>query len=735
MAVVGQQLSESEENDSTEDSTSMLGNCFAAEPRVRQYNPQQMQMVPAGPFYATYHGHDARYLEQLLDGLLALHHQRTTIYLAGDSSLDNKTWLFNQGAPAERWRPAAAHAPAVNGYEQLLQPPRMVCDVTYWMNQILFDLGAPAFALNTAIEATTLASRVGGVQCCIMPSCCGLYEQEVIRDRIRPGDMLVISVGGNDIALAPSIFTVLAMVLLMLTPWPFLFWFHPAVAYFIGLFRFQVQCYADRLTQRTRPAKIGVCMIYNLDERNGESWANMALCILCYTCFPSMLQRRMRLVFELATCRIQVPGSEVVPIALADALDGCCTEDYHQRVEPSVIGGQKMLCRALSYACSGSKTRLLNEVVRALRRCPPSPTMLRPCASFAFLALIGKASGAFEPGYLATAANYTRAALDGYLQGRFGQPAGELPAKGDPALDPCPILNSWPDKVEIDAPNPCNPLASAGGWTSEAPGSGMPLVMTWSQQCSKVGASLVPETTYSLPSGGLFGTSRLVPSLMGNTFQLNDCVGYTRYYIDEKVYHVVGEPDAHACEIYGSCDGSVFLQFIIRDHAGRKIAHTPYLRLFQSSFNIEDTSGLVVAHVERIGHWNPMSKMCSTKGHRWLVKFPDLTLPGASAVFPTAADRWPVAKLVTIMATRDASRLSSGLVSPSVCEVEKTGLLVICMVFLAVALGALYILFLRVGVAPMQNACLDFESSPPKENGGDIKIPEIHGLTKGARSD
>ena len=31
---------------------------------------------------------------------------------------------------------------------------RMVCDVTYWMNQILFDLRAPAFALNTAIEAT-----------------------------------------------------------------------------------------------------------------------------------------------------------------------------------------------------------------------------------------------------------------------------------------------------------------------------------------------------------------------------------------------------------------------------------------------------------------------------------------------------------------------------------------------------------------------------------------------------
>ncbi|CAE7318131.1 unnamed protein product [Symbiodinium natans] len=352
MAVVGH-LSESE-TETTEDSTSMLGSF---EPRIRRAAPQQVRMVPAGPFYATYHGHDAGYLEVLLDGLLALHPQGATIYLAGDSSLDNKTWLFNQGAAAERWRPAGSHAPAVNGYERLLQPPRMVCDVTFWMNQLLCDMRSPAFTINTAIEATTLASRVGGVQFCCFPSvCCGLFEQEqLIRDRIRPCDMLVISVGGNDVALAPSIFTVLAMVLLMLTPWPFLFWFHPAVAYFIGMYKYQVQCYIERLTHRTRPSKIGVCMIYNPDERNGTSWANMALCMLCYTCFPGMLQRRLRLVFELAHCTIQVPGSEVVPIHLADALDGLCTEDYHQRVEPSVIGGQKMarlILHRLGWRCA-----------------------------------------------------------------------------------------------------------------------------------------------------------------------------------------------------------------------------------------------------------------------------------------------------------------------------------------------------------------------------------------------
>lgn len=40
--------------------------------------------------------------------------------------------------------------------------------------------------------------------------------QELIRDRIRSCDMLVISIGGNDIALAPSICTIVAMVLLKL---------------------------------------------------------------------------------------------------------------------------------------------------------------------------------------------------------------------------------------------------------------------------------------------------------------------------------------------------------------------------------------------------------------------------------------------------------------------------------------------------------------------------------------
>ena len=46
--------------------------------------------------------------------------------------------------------------------------------------------------------------------------------------------------------------------------------------------------------------------------------------------------------------RIRIAGTTVVPIALADALDGRDTRDYHQRVEPSIQGGRKIARLILS---------------------------------------------------------------------------------------------------------------------------------------------------------------------------------------------------------------------------------------------------------------------------------------------------------------------------------------------------------------------------------------------------
>jgi len=221
----------------------------------------------------------------------------------------------------------------------------MVGDVSYFMNKILADAGeSDTFVLNTAVEASLLTQRVGGCFGCVCCACPSLWDQDkVIRDSLRPEDMLVVSVGGNDIALLPSIFTVIFMLLLMITPWWLLAPFHPSVLYFCILFNCQIRCYVQMLTKNCKPEKVAVCMIYNLDENaNQESWAGAVLALLCYNCAPKMLQLRMRYVYLLATKNICIPGVEVVPVHLAEALDGKDTLDYIHRLEPSEHGGRKM---------------------------------------------------------------------------------------------------------------------------------------------------------------------------------------------------------------------------------------------------------------------------------------------------------------------------------------------------------------------------------------------------------
>eukprot|EP00960_Hanusia_phi_P045023 756983-Hanusia_phi.AAC.3 len=323
--------------------------------------------VPGGSYYSTYHGHDQSYLERVITRyhcslpllLLTAPSMRRShgaeapaIFLAGDSTLDNKHWLFHGGQSAHSFLEDQTRgeftAPAVNGYEQILEPPLMVKDVSYWMN---FELAekkvdisslppslppSPRVTVLAAVEATTLTSRTGGVQCCCMPTCGGLHAQdELIRQYLKEQDYLVVSVGGNDIALAPSICTIIALLTVMVTPWQVL----------------------GRMASPVRPVPADdiplpatiVCMVYNLDEKNNPSWANSALFCLCYHCAPGILQYRMRVAYDLGVSRVKIPGvRELIPIHLADALDGKDTRDYVARVEPSIAGGRKIACLILS---------------------------------------------------------------------------------------------------------------------------------------------------------------------------------------------------------------------------------------------------------------------------------------------------------------------------------------------------------------------------------------------------
>jgi hypothetical protein len=164
--------------------------------------------IDANSFYCEFYGHKNEHLETLLPRLRA--NSEHLIWTAGDSSLDNKYWVKDT-------------RPAVGVYCNVLQPPRSLADVTYWLNYVSAfrydndDANSvndrkkkhrKYAAINTAVEATTLNERTFN-----------LRPQDIfLRDNISSEDVLIVSIGGNDIAMCPTPCTILSMAGLMCLP-------------------------------------------------------------------------------------------------------------------------------------------------------------------------------------------------------------------------------------------------------------------------------------------------------------------------------------------------------------------------------------------------------------------------------------------------------------------------------------------------------------------------------------
>jgi hypothetical protein len=314
--------------------------------------------VESASFYREYHGHTTSDLTTVLRGLRQDHSE--IVFLAGDSSLDNKFWFGDL-------------ADAVNGYEKILTPPTSKKDIAYWMNLGFQKRRLRNFAvINCAIEESTIGAR----------ACNRLLPQDqFIRDNITSSDVLVISVGGNDVALRPTPATACSVAsLLCCTTTNCLrimtcgcaipcddyclcgclsnvFACPCGMGYMIHLFSARIQSIVSRIVAKTKPRLILVCMIYFLDEKPGNSWAEGVLYALGYNSNPEKLQEVIRQLFRLATKSIKIPGSQVVAVPLFEALNGKDTADYSQRVEPSAKGGQKMgefLVEKIAGSLSGS---------------------------------------------------------------------------------------------------------------------------------------------------------------------------------------------------------------------------------------------------------------------------------------------------------------------------------------------------------------------------------------------
>jgi hypothetical protein len=346
-------------------------------------------MISASSFYSEFHGHRIEHLQMILDAIRRHDTNETTrtsiLWTAGDSSLDNKYWFRDTV-------PAISHTV----YSELFQPPVMKPDVTYWLNELLVqqqqqqqqcqqnqslqqqpmnpneDHSTSAtttklyVAINTAVEATTLNERTFH-----------LREQDIfIRDHIQPNDILIVSIGGNDIAMSPLCCTICSIVsLIYCIPtvclqhqntitatacytipyddscygcgWSLLSCcstpFVPCLGYFYHMFRTRVQLYIERLTMKNKPTHIVIGTIYYPDEYSHQSsWANLALSCLQYNTNPNKVQTLLQTIHYHATSNISINHTHVIPIAFYILLNGTIRTDYIQRVEPSPSGGKKM---------------------------------------------------------------------------------------------------------------------------------------------------------------------------------------------------------------------------------------------------------------------------------------------------------------------------------------------------------------------------------------------------------
>lgn len=143
--------------------------------------------TPMHPFYGTYRGHDVRVLSLMLRDLMR-NGRRPVVWLAGDSSLDNKHWVQPQTP--------TTFAPR-NGWEDVLHKAYgVVPDVAFWTNAHLERLGSrdplqrPVY-VNCAVEESTLGLRADTL----------LPQDLFAAEHMRRGDVVVVSVGGNDVVL------------------------------------------------------------------------------------------------------------------------------------------------------------------------------------------------------------------------------------------------------------------------------------------------------------------------------------------------------------------------------------------------------------------------------------------------------------------------------------------------------------------------------------------------------
>ena len=191
--------------------------------------------------------------------------------------------------------------------------------------------------INAAVEESTISDRATTI----------LKQDTFIRDNINQDDILIVSIGGNDIALKPSMKTMMHLAKLVYYDSDYIN--SISFKYLVDIFKTHIECYIKALTTRKVPKKIVVCAIY-YPCLKGTGWADTTLNLMQYKTRYKDIHKIIRMIYRHATSKIVIPGATIIPCPLYKVLDCNDEQDYIQRVEPSPTGGMKMaewFCRKL----------------------------------------------------------------------------------------------------------------------------------------------------------------------------------------------------------------------------------------------------------------------------------------------------------------------------------------------------------------------------------------------------
>lgn len=267
-------------------------------------------MLDVEKYYSTYYGHTYEDLVLLLKSF-----KNNKIFLAGDSTLDNKSWL------------EGPNVTSVNEYRELLESMRP--DISYHINKLCQNQNLPFTSINCAVEEAGITDKNN------------LNVQDrFIRDNITSEDILVVSLGGNDLVLK-KIMTIIGElfgILFVKSTEDILANFKDYIPNIIELFTIKLQAYITELTSINKPKQVIVCGMYYPCKVVSESWANNMLNILRYDTEYNKIHTIIDIIYKECICKL----NNVTPLSLSDVLDYTSSDDYVARVEPSETGGKKI---------------------------------------------------------------------------------------------------------------------------------------------------------------------------------------------------------------------------------------------------------------------------------------------------------------------------------------------------------------------------------------------------------